>query len=62
MGLQISLGQNDNEKNRNIKKNIFDMGLQQQLIFLVVPLPLAFILLHLGLVKYVCYHLLEGMY
>jgi len=47
MGLQISLGQNDNEKNRNIKENIFGMGLQirlglqQQLIFLVVHLPLG---------------------
>ena len=28
MGLQTSLGQNNNEKNRNIKKNIFGMGLQ----------------------------------
>jgi len=47
MSLQISLGQNDNEKNRNIKKNIFDMSLQisldlqQQLIFLVMHLPLG---------------------
>jgi len=47
MGLQISLGQNGNKKNRNIKKNIFDMGLQislglqQQLKFLIVPLPLG---------------------
>jgi len=46
MGLQISLGQNDNEKIRNRKKNIFGMGLQislglqQQLRFLVVPLGL----------------------
>ena len=28
MSLQISLGQNDNEKNRNIKNNIFGIGLQ----------------------------------
>ena len=27
MGLQISLGQNGNEKNRNIKRNIFVLGL-----------------------------------
>ena len=42
---QISLGQNDNEKKEI--KNIFGMGfqislgLQQQLKFLVVPLPLS---------------------
>jgi len=47
MGFQISLGQNDNEKNRNIKKNVFgkdlqiSLGLQQQLIFLVMSLPLG---------------------
>ena len=46
LGLQIYLGQNDNKKNKNIKKNIFGMGLQinlglqQQLKFFVVPLPL----------------------
>ena len=53
------------------------MGLQQKLIFLVVPLPLglrpsplglssfstwAFIFLHLGLAKYTCYRLLEGIH
>ena len=47
MGLQISLGQNDNKKIEINKKDIFGMGLQislglqQQLIFLVVPLPLG---------------------
>jgi len=38
------------------------LGLQQQLIFLVVPLPLGLILFHLGPFKYVCYHLLEGIH
>ena len=53
MGLQISLGHNDNEK-IEIKKNIFgidlqiSLGLQQQLKFLVVPLTLGLHLSPLG--------------
>jgi len=39
MGLQISLGQNDNEK-IEIEKKIFGLGLQQQSRFLVMPLGL----------------------
>ena len=47
MSLQTSLGQNCNKKIINKKQNIFGMSLQislgllQQLIFLVVPLPLG---------------------
>ena len=76
MVLQNSLGQNYNEKIINKKYNIFskglqiNLGLQQQLIFLVVSLSLGLqqqliflaVSLHLGFVKYVCYHLLEGIH
>ena len=57
MGLRISLGQNDNEKIEIEKKYL---AWAFKLRFLVVSPLLAFILLHLGLVKYVWYQLLEG--